>query len=108
MYTVDYRSAETWNEQLVRQKPHMTVQNYLWALQVFCEWTRKNPDELISERLVEMSAETEFSETQTFRRIKEYQLQDKSKTKYSKVMIVKALTSFYESNRASISNVTTY
>ena len=102
MYTLDYKSALRWNKQLVRQTPHMTIQNYLWALQVFCEWTGKTPDELIRERLFEIYAEIEFSKTQTFSRIEKYQQQDKSKTKHSKDMIIKALTSFYESNEANI------
>lgn len=83
----------------------MTMENYSWALRVFCEWSGKTPDELIRERLHEISDETEFSKTQTFKRIKDYQLLDKSKTRHSKAMIVKALASFYESNQASIGSI---
>jgi hypothetical protein len=98
----DYQSTRIWNTWLVSQRPHMTVQNYLWALQVFCDWTKKNPDELILGRLSEMASESDFSETLTFKRIMDYQSDDKSKIKCTKTMIVKALISFYESNHASI------
>jgi hypothetical protein len=103
MSVLDYKTTRQWKEELVvNQKPRMTIQNYLWALQVFCDWVKKNPDELIMERLKEISQDTDFFETQTFKRIIEYQSKDRSKTKHSKAMIVEALTSFYEGNRASI------
>ncbi len=99
---LEFASTQRWREWLVLEKPRMTMQNYLWALQVFCEWAKKNPDELMLERQRERSVELEDSETVSFKRILEYQLEDRSKTKHSKALIVKALASFYENNRASI------
>jgi hypothetical protein len=99
---LDYGAARRWSEQLVLERPSVTVQNYLWGLQVFCDWVKKNPDELIIERLREISEESDYSKTQTFRRIADYQLRDRSKTKHSKAMILKALASFYENNSARI------
>jgi hypothetical protein len=105
MSVLDYKSARKWREELAHEKPHMSVENYLWALQVFCDWVKKNPDELIFERLTEISEELTYFETQTYKRISNYQSEDKSKTKHSKAMIVKALASFYENNRASIGDM---
>ena len=102
MSILDYRSAQIWNEELLHQKPRMTVQNYLWALQVFCDWTKKNPDELVSERLSEISDKSDYFESPTFKRIADYQSDDRSKTKHSRDMIVRAITSFYDDNRAGI------
>lgn len=99
---MEFASTQRWRERLVLERPHMTVQNYLWALQVFCEWAKKNPDELILERRRERSLKLKDLERESSKRIVEYQLGDRSKTKHSKALIVKALVSFYESNRASV------
>ena len=104
MSILDYRSTQIWNEELAHQKPRMTIQNYLWALQVFCDWAEKNPDELISERLKEISDRSDYFKSLTFKRIGDYQSYDRSKTKHSRDMIVRALSSFYDDNRAGIGN----
>ena len=97
---LEFRSTQRWRELLILEKPPIAVQNYLWALQVFCEWTKKNPDELMLERQKERSLKPEDL-TVSSKRIAEYQLKDRSKTKHSKALIVKALASFYENNYAS-------
>ncbi len=66
---LEFASTQRWRERLVLEKPRMTMQNYLWALQVFCEWAKKNPDELMLERQRERSVELEDSETVSFKRI---------------------------------------
>ncbi|MCL4435712.1 MAG: hypothetical protein M1503_00610 [Thaumarchaeota archaeon] len=99
---LDFASAQRWKEHLVSVLPHMTVENYVWALQVFCRWAEKNPDELISERKDEMAAKPRSKTPVSSERIAEYQLADKSKTKQSKTFIVKAVAAFYENNRSSI------
>jgi len=104
MFIQDYRSTKTWNEELVYQKPRLTVQNYLWALQVFCDWAKKNPDELILERLTEISDKSDYLRTGTFKRILDFQTLDRSKTKHTRDMVVKALASFYINNLAGIDN----
>lgn len=105
MSTDDYNTTKIWVAELRHQKPSMTIQNYLWALRVFCEWTKKNPDQLISERLKEIEARADYPETKTYKRITVFQAEDKSKTKYSRDMIVKAMTSFYENNQATLGNL---
>ncbi len=80
----------------------MAVENHIWALQVFCKWAKKNPDELISERQDEMAARPRSKKPVSSDRIATYQLSDKSKTKQSKAFIAKALISFYKNNRSSI------
>ncbi len=99
---LEFASTQRWREQLILEKPHMTMQNYLWALQVFCEWAKKNPDELMLERQREGSLELDDLKRSSFKRIVEYQLEDRSKTKHSKALIVKALASFYGNSYASI------
>ncbi len=98
----DYKTTKIWLAELRHLKPSMTIQNYLWALQVFCEWTKKKPDQLISERLKEVADRSNYAKTQTYKRITVFQSEDKSKTKYSRDMIVKAMTSFYENNQAAL------
>ncbi len=99
----DYKTTKIWVAELRHIKPSMTIQNYLWALRVFTEWTKKKPDQLISERLKEIAdRSTNYTKTQTFKRITVFQSEDKSKTKYSRDMIVKAMTSFYENNEAPL------
>jgi len=104
MSILEFASTQRWKERLVLEKPRMTTQNYLWALQVFCEWAKKNPDELVQERKRERSLEFDASERMSFKRIVNYQLEDKSKTKHSKALIVKALASFYGDNDANVYN----
>ncbi|MBI2183632.1 MAG: hypothetical protein HYU39_01605 [Thaumarchaeota archaeon] len=96
---LEFASTRSWRERLVFEKPNMTTQNYLWALQVFCDWSKKTPDELMLERQRERSSALDESETASFKRIVEYQLADRSKTKHSKALVAKALASFYEDNR---------
>ena len=102
MSILEFASTQGWRERLVLEKPHMTMQNYLWALRVFCEWAKKNPDELMLERQRERSLKLEDLKTASFKRIVEYQLEDRSKTKHTKALIVKALASFYGNNNGSI------
>ncbi|MCL4436317.1 MAG: hypothetical protein M1387_06350 [Thaumarchaeota archaeon] len=99
---LEFASAQLWKERLVPELPHMAVENHIWALQVFCKWAKKNPDELISERQEEMAARPRSKKPVSSDRIAAYQLADKSKTKQSKTFIVKAVASFYENNRSSI------
>lgn len=98
----DYKTTKLWVAELRHLKPRMTIQNYLWALGVFTEWTKKKPDQLISERLKEIADRSDYTKTQTFKRITVFQSEDKSKTKYSRDMIVKAMTTFYEINEAPL------
>ncbi len=96
----DFESVQKWKEHLAPRVSHMAVENYLWALGVFCNWAKKNPDELILEMV--KSASSEDFKTSNSSRIMAYQLQDRSTTKRSKALIVKALASFYENNRVTI------
>ncbi|MBI2183760.1 MAG: hypothetical protein HYU39_02245 [Thaumarchaeota archaeon] len=102
MSVQEYSSTKTWVAQLVQQRPHMTVQNYLWGLQVFCDWAKKNPDELVLERQGEMTGEPEPLEAQASKRILSFQANGKLKTKHSREMIVTALASFYENNKVGL------
>ncbi len=99
---LEFTSAQRWKERIVPELPHMAVENHIWALQVFCRWAKKNPDELISERQEEMAARPRSKKPVSSDRIVAYQLADKSKTKQSKAFIAKAVASFYEKNRSSI------
>ncbi len=96
----DFESVQKWKEHLTPGMSHMAVENYLWALGVFCDWAKKNPDELILE-MVKAASPEDFKTTSSSR-IMAYQLQDRSTTKRSKALIVKAVASFYENNRVSI------
>ena len=93
-----FASTRRWRDGLLFEKPRMTIQNYLWGLGVFCTWAKMNPDELMLERKMEISLKQDDSKTASFRRIEEYQLNDRSKTKHSRALITKALSSFYTNN----------
>jgi len=97
---LEFASAQRWRATLDLELPHMAVENYLWALQVFCKWSEKNPDELILERKKEMAARLKGRNAGGHNRVIAYQLADRSKTKHSKSFIVKAVSSFYEKNYA--------
>ncbi len=99
---LDFATAQRWREQLVSKLPHLAVENHMWALQVFCRWAKKNPDELISERQEEMAAKPMSKQPVSSDRIVAYQLADRSKSKQSRTFIAKAVASFYESNRSGI------
>jgi hypothetical protein len=98
----EFASAKRWRERIVPEMPHMAVENHLWALQVYCEWAKKNPGELMLERQTERFLKQKGMSTVSFKRIAAYQLKDRSKTKHTKAFIGKALTSFYENDRAGI------
>ncbi|MCL4436479.1 MAG: hypothetical protein M1503_03605 [Thaumarchaeota archaeon] len=98
----DFESVQKWKGYLTPGMSHMAVENYLWALEVFCNWAKKNPDELILE-MVKSASPEEFKTTSSSR-ITAYQLQDRTTTKRSKALIVKAVASFYENSRSSIAD----
>lgn len=105
MLVQDYKTTQIWADELSQNRPHMTIQNYVWALQVFCDWSHKTPDELILERLGDISSKSDYLKTLTFKRILDFQNSKKSGTKHTRDMIVKALVSFYHDNSAGIDNV---
>ncbi len=96
---LEFETAQKWKEQLMPGMSHIAVENYIWALEIFCNWAKKNPDELILE--MQKSINQEEFRTVASSRIISYQLQDRSKTKRSKALIVKAVASFYENNRGT-------
>ena len=105
MLVQDYKTTKTWEDELSYNRPNMTIQNYVWALQVFCDWSNKTPDELILERLWDISSKSDYLKTLTFKRILDFQNHKKSGTKHTRDMVVKALVSFYHDNSAGIDNV---
>ena len=105
MSVQDYKSTKIWEDELSHSRSRMTIQNYVWGLQVFCDWSKKTPDELILERLGDMSTTSDYLKTPTFQRILDFRNEKKSGTKHTRDMIVKALASFYQNNSAGIDNV---
>ena len=105
MLVKDYKTTRIWEDELGHNRSQMTVQNYVWGLQVFCDWSKKTPDELILERLGDLSTRSDYLKTPTFQRILDFQNHKKSGTKHTREMIVKALASFYHDNSAGIDNV---
>ena len=105
MLVHDYKTTKTWEDELSYNRSRMTIQNYVWGLQVFCDWSKTTPDELILERLGDMSTRSDYLKTTTFQRILDFQKEKKSGTKHTRNMIVKALASFYHDNSAGIDNV---
>lgn len=104
MLVQDYKTTRIWEDELSYNRSRMTIQNYVWALQVFCDWSKRTPDELILERLGDMSSKSDYLKTRTFRRILDFQRQKKSGTKHTRDMVVRALVSFYRDNSAGIDN----
>jgi len=105
MLVHDYKTTKIWEDELSHSRPPMTIQNYVWGLQVFCDWSKKTPDELILERLGDMSTRSDYLKTLTFKRILDFKKEKKSGTKHTRDMIIKALASFYHDNSAGIDNV---
>jgi hypothetical protein len=99
---LEFESAQRWKEHLEPRLSHMAVENYLWGLEVFCNWAKKNPDELLLE-MEELISQEEFKSASSSR-IMAYQLHDKSRTKRSKELIAKAVASFYEKNSGVIAD----
>lgn len=105
MLVQDHKTTQIWKDELSHNRPHMTIQNYMWALQVFCDWSKMTPNELILERLEDIASKSDYLKTLTFERILDFQNSKKSGTKHTRDMIVKALVSFYHDNSAGIDNV---
>ncbi|MBM3897995.1 MAG: hypothetical protein FJ358_05675 [Thaumarchaeota archaeon] len=105
MLVQDYRTTKTWEDELRYSRPNMTIQNYMWALQVFCDWSKTTPDELIIQRLGDISNKSDYIKTLAFKRILDFQNSKRSRTKHTRDMIVKALESFYHDNSAGIDNI---
>ena len=82
----------------------MMGHNCLWTLQVFCKRAKKNPDGVMVERQRVMARELEDAEAASYKRIVEHKLADRSKTKYSKVLFVKASAFFHGNDHNSISD----